>query len=286
MPDIRLPAIRLYYEERGEGAPILCVHGTASSAMVWEGAVEALSRLGRAIAYDRRGCTRSERPEPYPTTSVAEHADDAAALLERLAATPAVVIGRSYGGEVALDLALRYPERVRALILLEGAPLRLAPEAERWEAALAQRVLAAAARGIDTVGEALLREVLGDGVWEQFPAQMKDLFTANGPAILAELRGGGLEADAAALAAIEQPTLLVTATDSPAPFRQATEALAAAMPDARTVLVGGGHLVDPAGPAVLGFIREVLAARGADAAAPGTGRGARMTGPPEPGEGG
>src|SRR5262245_40066792 len=117
MPDIRLRAIRLYYEERGEGAPILCIHGTASSALVWEGAVEALSLLGRAIAYDRRGCTRSERPEPYLTTSVAEHADDAAALLECLSATPAVVIGRSYGGEVALDLALRFPERVRALVL-------------------------------------------------------------------------------------------------------------------------------------------------------------------------
>ena len=72
------------------------------------------------IAYDRRGCARSERPEPYERTSIAEHADDAAALLDALAAAPAVVIGRSYGATVATDLALRHPDRVRALVLLEG----------------------------------------------------------------------------------------------------------------------------------------------------------------------
>lgn len=269
MPAIQLPAIRLYYEERGVGAPILGIHGTGSSALLWAGAVADLARLGRAIVYDRRGCTRSQRPEPYRTTSVAEHAADAAALLVALSATPAIVIGRSYGGEVATELARRYPQHVRALVLLEGVPLRLAPEARSWVAALAARVLAAAAGGIDTVGEALLRDVLGDAAWERCPEPVQRMFTANGPAILAEFRGGGLEVDVTALAAIDTPTLLVAATDSPEAFRLANAALAAALPHARTALVRGGHLVDPAGPAVLGFIREVLAARGAGAAAPG-----------------
>ena len=76
---------------------------------MWADAVEALARLGRVIVYDRRGCTRSERPEPYERTSVAGQADDAAALLDALAARPAVVIARSYGGAVAIELALRYP---------------------------------------------------------------------------------------------------------------------------------------------------------------------------------
>ncbi|MBI3971668.1 MAG: alpha/beta hydrolase [Chloroflexi bacterium] len=259
MPDIQLPAIRLYYEERGEGAPILCIHGTSSSALVWETAVEQLSRLGRVIVYDRRGCTRSQRPEPYLTTSVSEHGDDATALLEALSATPAIVIGRSYGGEVAIDLALRYPDRVRALVLLEAAILCLSPGARQWNEELHERVMSAAARGIDTVGEVLLRNVLGDAAWEQFPDGVKRMFTDNGPAILAEFRGGGLEVDAAALATIDKPTLLVAAADSPEAFRQVTEAMAAAMPNARTVLVAGGHLVNPAEPAVLRFIQQVLA---------------------------
>lgn len=87
------------------------------------------------------------------------------------------------------------------------------------------------------------------------------MFADNGPAILAEFEGGGLEMDPVALARVQQPTLLVAAADSPDAFRQATDAMAAAIPKARTVLVGGGHLVNPAEPAVLSFIQEVLARR-------------------------
>ena len=81
--------VRLHVEEHGDGEPILCIHGTSGSAAFWGDAVQELARLGRVISYDRRGCGRSERPEPYETTSVDEHADDAAALLVSLDAAPA-----------------------------------------------------------------------------------------------------------------------------------------------------------------------------------------------------
>jgi pimeloyl-ACP methyl ester carboxylesterase len=252
-------SIRLYYEERGAGDPILCIHGSLSSAMMWAEAAEELAALGRVITYDRRGCTRSQRPEPYVTTTVSEHADDAAALLQALAATPAIVIGRSYGGEVATDLALRYPEHVRALILLEGATAHLLPTAREWLEDLTQRVLAVAAGAPDTAAEIVVRDALGDAAWDAFPDEVKRMLLDNGPAVLAELRGGELEVDADALAAIKQPTLLVAAADSLAPLRDTAYAMAAALPTARTVLVPGGHMINPAEPAVLDFIREVLA---------------------------
>ena len=256
--------VRLYYEEHGSGAPILCIHGAGSSALVWSDAVRELARLGRVISYDRRGCTRSERPERYDRTSVTEHADDAAALLAALADAPAVVIGRSYGGTVATDLALSYPDRVRALVVLEGdAPRELAPATAEWLDALAERLREVAAQaGIDAVAEALISEVLGESAWRSFPEALQRMFTHNGPAILAELQGEWwLQADAAALATIDQPALLVAATDSRPELREPTEAMADALPNARTALVSGGHLINPAAPEVLAFIEGVLESR-------------------------
>jgi esterase len=257
MAELHVNGVQLYYEAHGQGPPILCVHATGGSALMWGTAVPELARLGRVIVYDRRGCTRSQRPDPYDKTSVAEHTDDAAALLEALGAAPAAVVGRSYGGEIATDLALRYPERVRALVLLEGASLNLSAEAAAWEASLRQRVRAAATENPATVGESFIRAVLGDAAWEGFPAPVKQMFADNGPAILAEVTGGRLGVDRAALASIDKPTLLVAAASSPEAFRQVTDAMATAIPNGRKFIVEGGHLINPADPAVLRFLEEL-----------------------------
>jgi esterase len=178
MPEIRVNGVSLYYEEHGAGESIVCIHGTGSSAAFWADAAERLAKHGRAVVYDRRGCSRSERPEPY-TTSVREQTDDAAALIEAVGAAPAIVNGRSYGGAVALDLALRYPELVRALILLEPGDvgLPLSESAMRSMAELEEQVLGAAEVDMSTVGETLIGGVLGEGAWEGFPAQAKQMFT-------------------------------------------------------------------------------------------------------------
>jgi pimeloyl-ACP methyl ester carboxylesterase len=228
--------------------------------MVWrEAAIANLARLGRVITYDRRGCTRSERPEPY-VTSVTQHADDAAALIEALEAAPTVLIGRSYGGEIALELALRTPEKVRALALIEAAALPLDADAMAWADDLRHLVDETAARDPGSVAEAFLRRVLGDASWEAFPVTVREMFAANSPAVLAELRGPWLEATAEDLSRIAVPTLLVAGIDSPPAFRRVTDHMAAAIPGSRVALVPGGHLIDPARPEILSFMREVLAA--------------------------
>ena len=105
----------------------------------------------------------------------------------------------------------------------------------------------------------LIDEVFGEGIWPQLPAPMRRILSENGPAVLAGQ--WWLDADAEALAAIVQPVLLVAAEDSRAELREPSNSLAAAMPSARLVIVGGGHLIDPAAPDVLAFVREVLSAQ-------------------------
>lgn len=178
-----------------------------------------------------------------------------------------MVIGCSYGATVAADLALCYPDRVRALVLLEGdAPRELAPAVAEWVDGLTKRLLDVAAQaGVDAVAKALITEVAGENAWLAFPAEIRQLLEQNGPAILAELQGEWwLNADATALTTIHQPVLLVAAADSPAEFRQPVNALAAALPNARTALVAGGHPIGPAAPEVLSFVDEILTSNPSD----------------------
>jgi hypothetical protein len=102
-------------------------------------------------------------------------------------------------------------------------------------------------------------ELLGEGVWATLPQGLRAILADNGPAILAEVQGEWwLPADAAALAAVGQPVLLVAADDSRPELREPTEAPAAHLPNARIARVPGGHRIDPAEPDVLAFVEDVL----------------------------
>jgi esterase len=252
MPHVRVNGLQLYYEDLGSGTPILGIHGAGSSAVFWEDAAERLSAIGRVIIYDRRGCNRSTRPDSYEKTSVQEHADDALALMRELDAEPAILVGRSYGGTIALDLALREPESVLGIALLEAGPMGLAPEYDAWFTSVR-----AAAENVEpgAVGEVVLREVFG--AWNELPEVWRDVFTRNGPALLAELRGEE-RTENDRLGVLGVPALVVTADASPAPIRQCSEALAGALPGARAVRVTGDHAVDPASPEVVDFLSGVI----------------------------
>jgi 3-oxoadipate enol-lactonase len=97
----------LYYEEVGEGVPILLIHPAGSTASTWGSATAELARVGRVITYDRRGYARSGGE---PVRSISTHTADAAALLECLRTPPAVVVGTSAGAAIAVDVAVRRPD--------------------------------------------------------------------------------------------------------------------------------------------------------------------------------
>lgn len=266
MPRLSVNGVELHYEDQGGGIPILGVHGTPSSAVLWAEAAQELARHGRCIIYDRRGFHRSAPPVPFRTLDLVDHVDDAAALLAALHAGPAVVIGRSTGGLIALDLARRFPDKVKALVLLEPALFTIDPVAADWARTLRRTALERSGGRPGTLAETMLREALGDAAWEALPAELQTMFKATGPAVLAEINGHGMDLSEDALelgeddlAGIRQPALIVSAEDSPEACRLVNVRLAGALPRTRTVLVTGGHLINPAHPAVLDFVDRIAA---------------------------
>lgn len=109
----------LYVEDTGgPGAPVAFSHGLLLSCRMFDAQVAALRGMHRCIAWDHRGQGRSA-PASTPVVSIDQCADDAIALLERLATGPVHFVGLSMGGFVGMRVAARRPDLVRSLTLLD-----------------------------------------------------------------------------------------------------------------------------------------------------------------------
>jgi pimeloyl-ACP methyl ester carboxylesterase len=124
--------------------PFLLVHGLASNARMWDGVAAALVADGHTVVtVDLRGHGRSSKPDgPYDVPTVA---GDLAALIDRMALDRPVVAGQSWGGNVALELAVRHPASIRGIVCVDGGwfePSRDFPDWDTCRAALAPPRLA------------------------------------------------------------------------------------------------------------------------------------------------
>jgi proline iminopeptidase len=109
--------VRLYYEEVGQGAPILFVHEFASDHRGWEPQMREFGKRHRCIAYSARGYTPSDVPADKDAYSYQHVMRDAVAVLDHLKIDSAHLIGLSMGGYTSLQVALNHPGRVRSMVL-------------------------------------------------------------------------------------------------------------------------------------------------------------------------
>jgi pimeloyl-ACP methyl ester carboxylesterase len=263
MPKALVNGVRIYYEVYGQGEPILLIMGLGGSALAWQSQIPTFSQHLRVIAYDNRDAGRSDKVEAE--YSMADIADDAAALLTYLQIGSAHVYGVSMGGMIAQELALRHQERVRTLVLGCTSPcLAAMPPSEK------------AARDIMESAVLPPREAFERCTWTGYSdaylaAHKDDLWLraqveAGLTPPLEALRHhytvvGGFDARER-VGKIRAPTLIMTGDDDPLVPPENSRFLAERIPSAELMVFPGGRhafnveFEEESNRAVLDFIRR------------------------------
>jgi len=272
MSKIVIDGLRWEVRTRGAGRPLLLLHGFTGRGTSWAPHAGAFARRFRVVTVDLPGHGRSGFAEPSRMT-VERTADDLAAILSRLDASPAAVVGYSLGARIALRLAIAHRHAVTRLVL-ESPSAGIADAAER-----------AARRGADrALADRIERDGIADFVttWERSPvfathaaaapalvARQRAIRLASDPAgLAASLRGAGqgaMEPLGDRLAEVSALTLVIGG-ELDAVGRPRAEQVAAGIPGARlTLLQGAGHTPHLERPLafrrlVTSFLQEVPAA--------------------------
>jgi pimeloyl-ACP methyl ester carboxylesterase len=131
---LKVVGANLYYEVRGSGPVLLLISGGPADGDVYAGLARFLADRYTVVTYDPRGNSRSSVEGPPEDWRADLHGDDAARLLEAVGNGPAYVFGNSAGALVGLNLAARYPQKVRTLVAHEPPAVELLPDAREHRA--------------------------------------------------------------------------------------------------------------------------------------------------------
>jgi pimeloyl-ACP methyl ester carboxylesterase len=256
-----LNGIRLAFVDEGQGEPILLVHGFPLSRAIWQPQVTALSEICRVIAPDLRGHGKSAAP---PGIYLMEtFADDLRALIEERRCGPVILVGHSMGGYISFAFYRRFPQLVRAMILVCTRAGADSPEGKANRENLAQRV---EREGAAAVAGQMLPKMLAAVTTisrSDLVAQVRQIMLATSVNGLAgSLRGMAVRSSSLELLPrIAVPTLVIAGKDDLIISAQEAETLAKAIPSAQLHLItNAGHLASLENPAAVNqAIQEFLA---------------------------
>jgi pimeloyl-ACP methyl ester carboxylesterase len=264
MQIIDLEGRQLAAWDRGEGTPLLFIHGVGTSGALWQADLADLAADCRVVVYDRRGYgASSESPRDWEA-----HREDAAALLDKLGTKPAVVVGYSGGATIALDLALHRSELVRELVLLDPAfNIKRCITADLTRHMLAAKLLnrlGRPRRGAEQWMRYVGSYPAGGSAFDKAPVERRETLLDNADAIFADLGSGwGDHVPEDRLAGIEIPTTIVECKLSPSFLRRSCKRLRELMPQARSVTLeeSGHHVAIDAREELVALLRDVVARR-------------------------
>jgi pimeloyl-ACP methyl ester carboxylesterase len=252
VPKLNRDGVNIYYEVHGSGPALLLTHGYSSTSAMWQGEIAALAEHHTLVLWDMRGHGQSDYPDDPMAYSEALTVADMAALLDEVGADSAVVGGLSLGGYMSLAFYRSYPQRVRALLIIDTGPGFKKDDARQaWNT----RAYATADRF----------EQEGLAVLQSASRERSTVHHRNASGLAHAARGMLTQRDARVielLPDIKVPSLVVVGADD-APFLAASDYMAAKIPGARkAVIPAAGHAVNIDAPqaflgAVLPFLEDL-----------------------------
>jgi len=236
--------VELAVDVRGEGVPVVFVHGFPFDRTVWRHQLATLSRV-RRIAPDLRGVGGSGAPPAPDGYSLARYADDLVAVLDALGVREAVLCGLSMGGYVIFELLRRHRGRVKAMILANTKPQADSADAKRGREALTQ---VAEHQGQDAVIERLLPGLLApvtQATQPEVAEQVREMARRwSVPGLVGALRTLRDRPDSTeTLRGVRVPTLVLVGSDDEIAPPETARAMAQLIPGAQChVVPAAGHL--------------------------------------------
>lgn len=275
MPAINLGDFSLYYEIHGDGEPLVLIPGFRTGLWLWFRQVEALGKRFRTIVFDPRGIGQSDH-SPAPLTA-RNSAEDLASLLSALNIESAHILGVSFGGFVAQEFALAYPQMTRSLILCctsFGGPRHLLPPVailQAWAAAV--NTDERARQNFQLIFSPKFIKEQPDEFERVMHLRLKN--PVSDQTHFAQVQAAATFDVEARVADIKAPTLVLTGDEDTLVPAGNSDNLASRIPQARLkVIAGGSHMFFMEQPeafndAVIEFI-DTVSASAVGIAAPGS----------------
>ena len=269
MPEYERDGVRLAYEERGrtDGTPLVLLHGFTSDRRMWNHVAGFLERDARLLMPDLRGHGESDAPEDIESYTMEGYAADVKGLLDHMAIDRCHLVGSSFGGMVAMEFAVTWPELLATLVLSDTSPAYDRPEYDE-EFRERERRIANMVTSIEKYGPAETGRRAARAESDAFLAEAtrRRYAALNGTGVVGAANARSKRRDLAdRLRTLPMPVLLCMGEEDP--VRSALPLMARELPGARRVTFRGtGHGVPAREPqkfvdTLVAFLDDVTAGK-------------------------
>lgn len=248
MRSLRANGYDFAYLETGEGIPLVLIHGSLLDCRYWRPHLAALGKFAHVVAPSRRSHWPADPkavPKGYTTDT---HAHDMGCFIEALDSGPVDLLGHSYGGYIALRMAISRPDLIRSLILVEpGGPIEgMAVSGYLKDPWVFARVAKLIAGGQTSLGVALFMDtVCGTPEWADCDEDYQSMTLDNAHTLSEQIKESRRPFAAEELASITCPTLLVGGARTPSPFPEVLDELEALISHSERITFNeASHLVN------------------------------------------